>query len=82
MVPLPGGESLCFPHEGQGRSNHYSPSLSLALPKYIPGVFTQTPDFCSFPPAAAGVGEAAFAAMAGHQDPVTCFPVSAKVTYH
>lgn len=31
------------------------------------------------PPAAAGIGEAAVEAMAGHQDLVTCSPVSAKL---
>lgn len=86
VVPLPSGESLCFPLDswvGEDQS-HCSPSAvfpcSLLKISQVSSCKPQT--FAHFhlpPPAAAGMGETEFAAMAGHQDPVTCFPVSAKL---
>lgn len=83
---LPSGESLCFPHDSQVREDqsHCNPSSVLPWPFIkISQVSSYEPQtsahFHLLPPAAAGMGERAFAAMAGHQDPVTCFPVSAKL---
>lgn len=84
VVLLPSGESLCFPHDSQGAENqsHCSPSTVFPWPFLkISQVSSYEPQtsahFHLLPPA--GVGETPFTAMAGHQDPVTCFPVSAKL---